>query len=250
MSDDFIAEDPPWGGEWPAAGIAIDVPSPAPGPHWKVLRGWLTDFGFEVDPNLHAELGLVGYSLRVRNAMIGVGIVKRPFGLHLAVTAVLCRGMEREAVAMAALDQANASLRMGQLLYYPGPPAELAFYASTPWNLLNTEVFPAFLSAIFREVEETCFAAVAAVRGFHPADMTQFWEQLEAMVDDAVRKQGQGSDEQGEAGSGEAADSAADTVAPPKALAAPKRNLPALIKQRAVKVRKAKKASEGSGTES
>lgn len=187
MSDEFVAEEPPWGGKWPDAGLAIDVPTPAPGEHWRTLRRRLGDIGFEVEPNLHADLGLVGYSVRTRNAMVGVGIVRRQFGLHLAITAVLCRGMDREPMAMLALDQANACLRLGQLLYYPGPPAELAFYASTPWELLDDHVFAAYLGAVLREVEETCFPAVALVQGFHPSDMTQFWEHLENMVEAAVR---------------------------------------------------------------
>ncbi len=184
-----VAIEPPWGGGWPAAGQAIDVPTPAPGPHWRLLRGWLEQLGFDIEPNLHPEHGLVGYSMRVRNAMVGIGTVQRPHGLHLAITAVLCRGMDREQLALLALDNANAALRIGQLLYYPGPPAELAFYASTPFSLLNEQVFHAYLQAIFREVEETCFAAVALVRGFHPADMAQFWDELESIVQSAMDQQ-------------------------------------------------------------
>jgi len=183
MSDDaHIAVDPPWGGQWPAQGQSIDVPTPAPGPHWRLLRGWLVDLGFDIEPNLHADHGLVGYSIRLRNALVGVGAVARPHGVHLAITAVLCRGMEREHLALLALDHANAALRIGQLLYYPGPPAELAFYASTPFALLNEAVFRDYLAAIFREVEETCFGAVGLVRGFHPADLSRLWEELEAIV--------------------------------------------------------------------
>ncbi len=182
MTDTYITDEPPWGGQWPDAGKAIDVPTPAPGDHWKQLRGWLAEFGFDVEPNLHPELGLVGYSVRSRNAVLGVGVVKRQLGFYLAITAVLCRGMERETHAMLALDRANATLRFGQLLYYPGPPAELAFYASVPWKLLDGQMFPGFLTAVFREIEESCFAAVALVKGYHPNDMTAFWEHVESLV--------------------------------------------------------------------
>ncbi len=182
MTDTYVAEDPPWGGQWPEPGTAIDVPTPAPGEHWKQLRAWLGEFGFDVEPNLHAELGLVGYSVRSRNAVLGIGVVKRQLGFYLAITAVLCRGMERESHAMLALDRANAALRFGQLLYYPGPPAELAFYASVAWKLLDGNMFPTFLTAVFREIEESCFTAVTTVKGYHPTDMTAFWEHVESLV--------------------------------------------------------------------
>ncbi|MBM4344619.1 MAG: hypothetical protein FJ100_14740 [Deltaproteobacteria bacterium] len=188
MTDTYVTEEPPWGGQWPEPGKAIEVPTPAPGDHWRQLRRWLHEFGFEVDPNLHPELGLVGYSVRSRNAVLGVGVVKRQLSHFLAITAVLCRGMERETHAMLALDRANAALRFGQLLYYPGPPAELAFYASVPWQLLDAQMFPTFLTAVFREIEESCFHAVTLVKGYHPADMTAFWEHVESLVRQEVER--------------------------------------------------------------
>lgn len=173
---------PPWGGQWPADGQELNVPTPAPGPHWRVLRARLERMGLDFDPNLHDELGLVGYTLRLRNAQLGIGAVQRPSGLHLALTAVLCRGMEREGLAVAALDRANRDLRMGQLLFYPGPPAELTFYATAPWLLVDDNLFAPYLAAILREVEDVGFAAVALVRGVHPSDIPELWQQLENVL--------------------------------------------------------------------
>lgn len=216
MMDTAITTEPPWGGSWPDAGQAIDVPTPAPGPHWRLLRGWLETLGFDIEPNLHHEHGLVGYSMRVRNAMVGIGTVQRPHGLHLAITAVLCRGMDREQLALLALDHANAALRIGQLLYYPGPPPELAFYASTPFGLLDEQVFHTYLNAIFREIEETCFVAVSLVRGFHPADMTQFWDELESLVQSALQPK-EGADAAApDAEAAPAAEPAAEAAVKPK----------------------------------
>ncbi len=173
---------PPWGGQWPADGQVLEVPTPAPGPHWRVLRTRLERMGLEFDPNLHDELGLVGYTLRLRNAQLGIGAVQRPSGLHLALTAVLCRGMEREGLAVAALDRANRDLRLGQMLFYPGPPAELTFYATAPWALVDDDLFAPYLAAVLREVEDVGFAAVTLVRGVHPSDIPELWQQLENVL--------------------------------------------------------------------
>lgn len=173
---------PPWGGQWPEDGCGRDVPTPAPGPHWKVLRARLERLGLDFDPNLHDELGLVGYTLRLRNAQLGIGAVQRPSGLHLALTAVLCRGMEREGLAVAAIDRANRDLRMGQLLFYPGPPPELSYYISVPWPLVDDALFAPLLAALLREIEDVGFAAVSLVRGVHPSDMPELWQQLETVL--------------------------------------------------------------------
>lgn len=173
---------PPWGGEWPADGEGREVPTPAPGPHWKVLRARLERLGLDFDPNLHDELGLVGYTVRLRNTQLGIGAVQRPSGLHLALTAMLCRGMERESLAVAAIDRANRELRMGQILFYPGPPPELSFYVSVPWKLVDDALFTPLLEALLREIEDVGFAAVALVRGVHPSDLPELWQQLESVL--------------------------------------------------------------------
>lgn len=173
---------PPWGGAWPADGQGREVPTPAPGPHWRVLRARLERLGLDFDPNLHDELGLVGYTLRLRNTQLGIGAVQRPSGLHLALTAVLCRGMEREGLAVAAIDRANRDLRLGQILFYPGPPAELSFYVSMPWQLVDDALFTPLLAALLREIEDVGFAAVSLVRGVHPSDLPELWQQLENVL--------------------------------------------------------------------
>lgn len=183
MSTSELLVGPPWGGRWPADGQNLDVPTPAPGPHWRVLRARLERMGLDFDPNLHDELGLVGYTLRLRNAQLGIGAVHRASGLHLALTAVLCRGMEREGLVVAALDRANRDLRLGQMLFYPGPPPELTFYATAPWALVDDELFAPYLAAVLREVEDVGFAAVALVRGVHPSDIPELWQQLESVLE-------------------------------------------------------------------
>lgn len=177
-----VTLDPPWGGEWPSDGLAVDVPTPAPGEHWRILRARIAAMGMEPEPNLHPDHGLVGYSLRLRNASVGLGVVQRAHGLALAMTAVLCRGMEREQLALAAIDRANRHLRLGQILYYPGPPPELAFYLSLPWDMVSDALFPAIVRAARREIEQAGFPAVALVRGYHPADLEQLWRHLEQLA--------------------------------------------------------------------
>ena len=180
---------PPWGGHWPVEGQGLDVPTPAPGPHWRLLRARLERMGLEFDPNLHDELGLVGYTLRLRNAQLGIGAVQRASGLHLALTAVLCRGMEREGLVVAALDRANRDLRLGQMLFYPGPPPELTFYATAPWVLVDDELFAPYLAAVLREVEDVGFSAVTLVRGVHPRDIPELWQQLESVLEGLISGQ-------------------------------------------------------------
>jgi len=179
---DELNYDPPWGGEWPADGLAIDVPSPAPTQAWVVLRQQLLAIGFDAEPNIHPEVGLVGYSLRVRNASVGVGVVQRGHGLQLAVTAVLCRGMDQPRLALAAIDRANRDLRLGQMLYYPGPPPELAFYLSLPWEHLRAGLLAATLTAVLSEIEQVGFPAVALVQGYHPGDLEQLFRQLQELA--------------------------------------------------------------------
>ncbi|MBI5609460.1 MAG: hypothetical protein HY902_11330 [Deltaproteobacteria bacterium] len=179
---DELNYDPPWGGDWPADGQAIDVPSPAPSAAWVALRQQLQAIGFEAEPNIHPEVGLVGYSLRVRNASVGVGVVQRGAGLQLAVTAVLCRGMDRARLALAAIDRANRDLRLGQMLFYPGPPPELAFYLSLPWEHLRGGLLAPTLTAVLREIEQVGFPAVALVQGYHPGDLEQLFRQLEELA--------------------------------------------------------------------
>jgi hypothetical protein len=216
---------PPWGGPWPDDGQAREVPTPAPGPHWKVLRARLERLGLDFDPNLHDELGLVGYTLRLRNTQLGIGAVQRPSGLHLALTAVLCRGMEREGLAVAAIDRANRDLRMGQILFYPGPPPELSYYISVPWKLVDDALFTPLLAALLREIEDVGFAAVTLVRGVHPSDIPELWQQLESVLAGLMAEQSAADPQNSssEAAPGAAGDQPPKEAAPPETPATPPR---------------------------
>lgn len=168
----------------PVPSVAIDLPSPVPGACWRALRGWLDDLGIEFEPTVTQE-GLVGYSMRLRNALMGVGLSLRSTGPILSITAVLCRGMDREQHALAAADTANGRLGIGQLLYFPGPPAELTFYAAAPFDLLDRETFGLLFHSVLHELDNVGFAAVMQVRGYHPTDHSAPWgDPMLAPVDD------------------------------------------------------------------
>lgn len=167
----------PWGGSWPEDGRAIDIPSPVAGAPWPALRATLMALGWQPEPNLHPDHGLIGYAVQARNALLSIGLGQRESGPSVIVSAVLCRGMERPAAALVAVDRANCLLRAGQLLFYPGPPAELAFYAALPWPSAGPDLVAAWLPAVLREAESAGHVAVSLVRGFHPADLTALWQQ-------------------------------------------------------------------------
>ena len=169
------------------ASSAIDVTSPVPSECWRALRAWLEAMDLEFEPNLHADVGLVGYSLRLRNYLVGISLTLRSTGPVLSVSAVLCRGMDREHAALGAVDRANRQLTLGQVLYLPGPPAELSFFAASSMDLLDGQVFPAFFDAILSELNGVGFPAVMAVRGYHPGDYAAPWgdEPLLACLEDS-----------------------------------------------------------------
>lgn len=166
---------------------AIDVGSPVPSACWRALRAWLESMDLEFEPNLHADVGLVGYSLRLRNYLIGISLTLRSTGPVLSVSAVLCRGMDREHAALGAADRANRQLTLGQVLYLPGPPAELSFFAASSLDLLDRTTFPPFFDAILSELNSVGFPAVMAVRGYHPGDYAAPWgdEPLLSCVEDS-----------------------------------------------------------------
>jgi hypothetical protein len=165
---------------------ASELQSPVPGECWKTLRGWLDDLGVEFEPNLHAELGLTGYAVRLRNYLLGIGLGMRSTGPVLTITAVLCRGMDREHLALAAADRANGQLGIGQVLYFPGPPAELSFFGSWSFDLVDDAAFVLLFDAVLTELNNVGFPAVMAVRGYHPLDHAAPWgEEGEAAADEA-----------------------------------------------------------------
>jgi hypothetical protein len=84
--------------------------------------------------------------------------------------------MERPRAALLAVDHANRLLRVGQLLFYPGPPPEFAFYAALPWSQADVALLTSWLPAVLREAESAGHVAVSSVRGFHPADLTALWQ--------------------------------------------------------------------------
>jgi hypothetical protein len=139
----------------------------------------------EFEPNLHAEHGLMGYAVRMRNWLLGVGLSARSTGPVLTLSAVLCRGMDREGAALQAVDKANARLTLGQILYFPGPPAELSFFASTTLDLLDQPTFLCLFDAMLQELNNVGFAAVMQVRGYHPTDHAAPWgDPMFAPIDD------------------------------------------------------------------
>lgn len=164
---------------------AVDVPSAVPGPCWRTLRGWLDDMELVFEPNLHPEHGLMGYAVRLRNWLLGVGLSARSTGPVLTLSAVLCRGMDREGAALQAVDKANARLTLGQILYFPGPPAELSFFASTSFDLLDQATFGMLFDAMLQELNNVGFVAVMQVRGYHPTDYAAPWgDPMMAPIDD------------------------------------------------------------------
>lgn len=169
--------------------LAIDVPSPVPGPFWRTLRGWLDESDLEFEPNLHTEHGLLGYAVRLRTWLIGVGLSMRTTGPALTLTAVLCRGMDREQVALAAVDRANAKLAIGQILYFTGPPAELSFFTSVSFDLVDRDIFTKLFAAMVQELNNVGFPAVMQVRGYHPTDHAAPWgDPMHAPFDDETEE--------------------------------------------------------------
>ena len=168
----------------PNACMAIDLPSPVPAACWRALRSWLEDLGVDFEPTLTQE-GLLGYSVRLRNALLGVGLGLRATGPVLSVSAVLCRGMDREQHALAAADRANGRLTLGQILYFPGPPAELSFFTSVPFDLLDCQSFALLFQSVLHELDNVGFPAVMQVRGYHPTDHAAPWgDPMLAPLDD------------------------------------------------------------------
>lgn len=166
---------------------AVTLTSPVPGACWRQLRGWLDDMDLEFEPNLHAQHGLLGYAVRLRTWLVGVGLSMRATGPVLTLTAVLCRGMDREQAALAAADRANAQLTLGQILYFPGPPAELSFFASTSLDLVDRATFDALFDATLQELNNVGFPAVMQVRGYHPTDFAAPWgDPMRATIDEAA----------------------------------------------------------------
>ncbi len=157
------------------AAVAIDVASPVPSEHWRLLRSWLEDMDLDVEPNVNPDVGLIGYTLRLRNYLLGIGLALRATGPVVSISAVLCRGMDREQFALAAADRANRHLTLGQVLYLPGPPAELSFFAACSMDLLDRETFALLFDAVLGELNSVGFPAVMAVRGYHPGDYAAPW---------------------------------------------------------------------------
>lgn len=205
---------------------AIEVTSAVPGPCWRTLRGWLDDMELEFEPNLHAEHGLMGYAVRLRNWLVGIGLSARSTGPVLTLSAVLCRGMDRESAALQAVDKANARLTMGQILYFPGPPAELSFFASATFDLIDRETFTLMFDSMVQELNNVGFSAVMQVRGYHATDYAAPWgdpqmapidddseplhraevpAELESAIDDRAAEDSRAADE-GEPTPGVAAD--------------------------------------------
>lgn len=162
---------------------AIDLVSPVPAECWRALRGWLERLGVDFEPNLHEEFGLTGYAVRLRNYLLGIGLGARSTGPALTLTAVLCRGMDRPQVALAAVDRANGQVRLGQVLFFPGPPAELSFFASWSFDLLDEPTFALLFDAVLAELIDVGFPAVMAVRGYHPTDQAAPWADPELQAE-------------------------------------------------------------------
>ncbi|MSP91623.1 MAG: hypothetical protein EXR79_07445 [Myxococcales bacterium] len=162
---------------------AIDLVSPVPAECWRALRGWLDRLGVDYEPNLHDELGLTGYAVRLRNYLLGIGLGVRSTGPALTLTAVLCRGMDRPQVALAAVDRANGQVRLGQVLFFPGPPAELSFFATWSFDLLDEATFALLFDAVLAELNDVGFPAVMAVRGYHPTDQAAPWADPELQAE-------------------------------------------------------------------
>jgi len=157
------------------AAMAIDVSSPVPNESWRQLRAWLDAMDLDIEPNLNPDIGLVGYTLRLRNYLLGIGLSLRATGPVVSISAVLCRGMDRESAALAAADRANRHLTLGQVLYLPGPPAELSFFAACSMDLLDRDTFALLFDAVLGELNSVGFPAVMAVRGYHPGDYAAPW---------------------------------------------------------------------------
>jgi hypothetical protein len=164
---------------------AIDLSSPVSDACWRALRGWLEGLQLPFEPTLSDDVGLVGYSIALRNYLIGIGLNERATGPVLTLTAVLCRGMDRETAALGAVDRANRLLAVGQLLYVPGPPAELTFHAAVAFDLLDGESFALLFEAMLGELNNVGFPAVMAVGGYHPTDYAAPWgDPMRAPIDD------------------------------------------------------------------
>lgn len=164
---------------------AIDLSSPVSDACWRALRGWLQGLQLPFEPTLSEDAGLVGYSIALRNSLIGIGLTEHPNGPVLTLTAVLCRGMDRETAALGAVDRANRQLALGQLLYVPGPPAELTLHAAVALDLLDGESFALLFEAMLGELNNVGFPAVMAVGGYHPTDYAAPWgDPMRAPIDD------------------------------------------------------------------
>ncbi len=137
---------------------------------WRQLRGWLEDLSLSFEPDIRDDQGLVGYRLFGRTWQVAVGLSLRLGQPRLHVTVLLCHGMERPEAGLLAVDRCNARLGLGQLLFVPGPPPQLSFFAATPFQLLDQEGFGRWFEAIHRELNEVAFAAVDRVQGYHPLD--------------------------------------------------------------------------------
>lgn len=145
---------------------------------WRQVRQWLLDAGWDPDPQIGPDEQFLGYALRLRHLQLGFTLSQRTGTPSAVVSAVLCRGMDRPELGLAAADAANRELRFGQLMFLPGPPPELHFYASWPLDLLDGPLLGAVLRQVVRELEETGFGAVVAVQGMHPADLWQLFDEL------------------------------------------------------------------------
>ena len=99
---------------------AIDLSSPVSDACWRALRGWLQGLQLPFEPTLSEDAGLVGYSIALRNSLIGIGLTERPTGPVLTLTAVLCRGMDRETAALGPLTAPIASLPSASCCTSPG----------------------------------------------------------------------------------------------------------------------------------
>jgi len=179
---------------------------------WRQVRQWLLDAGWDPDPQISPDEQFLGYALRLRHLQLGFTLSQRTGTPSAVVSAVLCRGMDRPELGLAAADAANRELRFGQLMFLPGPPPELHFYASWPLDLLDGPLLGAVLRQVVRELEETGFGAVIAVQGMHPADLWQLFDDLAEALGAADRDH--------EAAADSAAEPAADGAEAQKAPAA------------------------------
>lgn len=173
----------------PAEALAAErqIAHPVSSVLWRQVRQWLLDAGWEPDPQIGPDEQFLGYALRTRHLQMGFTLSQRTGTPSAVVSTVLCRGMERPDLGLVAADTANRELRFGQMMFLPGPPAELHLYTSWPLDLLDGPLLGKVLQQVVREVEETGFAAVAAVQGLHPADIWQFLDELVESLPDADR---------------------------------------------------------------